>query len=881
MSSQNDLVSLTISLPDDRQVEMDVDSETPMMDLLVQIACKYGLSPSGVALRVPSERSSGYIRYQPSTPVGRLDSCRIEIVDRAQLANRPSRPSHRRPSGLPFEPTQRIQIDLGRYQKTFVRISTAATVAELVDEVCKQQILNRRRYRIRAAAAPHVALDEKLPIREVGTTVFTLVPIDGFDKRAESTDVILGEIEKMPAEEKEKKKKKGFFSIFKSSKSSKSKSPPNHEAKGVAANGAVNAEVSRSRQVPEVVITDERRRGESNLSQASSRKKRAAPQPPEPATVTVTTVGEVASDRQSRRNSDSSSGYHESCASPTEDCSSSLEKRPIDVTLAGKKKTRAPSPPPAATTHQGERCLFSTGRTAVGHWRDAAQTVLTTRVSAASTLQCPSYERRVQNSLPSRRQNRADIRRPLVVGRLIRSSRRRSSPITPARTAKVGARTPTPEREPAEPAKIAASPPPPSPTPSVEPQPQSVLSAPLAEVLSESLAQTTTSPAVADSIPRESKPVIAISSPPPAPPPPPTLILPKADKLESNISTVTLRTSPVLQRPQQLSVEMPSPTDLSSQIAREAAETLHKLSPIGQRRFFPTAQRHSNITLNERQKDSPPAIRVASFEEEYAVKQYEHRLNSPLGNESDAFASVSLNNSISSAAEDASEERLQKEYDALRAMFDEWQVLSGRLEMRGTADPSISNRLRQLQRELAQQHQTVQRLCAVVQTDAARATKNVRIDSGTERSGSSQSSFGTANSSHHSPSPPPALVPELPKSIAHTNQSNDKFFVKETTEVLSASKQPTGGSSAYEPKMHLDNGSSHPVNTPLRPKTASAPQKRPISVHGTAFAMKNVTTANGHDLGHAFRQCFRYRLLLQSLSKSLSISQLDESSLSA
>lgn len=74
-----------------------------MMDLLVQIACKYGLPPSGVALKVPSERTSGYIKYQPSTPVGRLGSQRIEIVDKAELTDRSSRVPHHRPPGLPFE----------------------------------------------------------------------------------------------------------------------------------------------------------------------------------------------------------------------------------------------------------------------------------------------------------------------------------------------------------------------------------------------------------------------------------------------------------------------------------------------------------------------------------------------------------------------------------------------------------------------------------------------------------------------------------------------------------------------------------------------------------------------------------------------------------
>ena len=74
-----------------------------MMDVLVQIACKYGLAPSSVALRVPSERTSGYISYQPSTPVARLESRRVEIVDRAELSDRPSRPAQHRLPGLPFE----------------------------------------------------------------------------------------------------------------------------------------------------------------------------------------------------------------------------------------------------------------------------------------------------------------------------------------------------------------------------------------------------------------------------------------------------------------------------------------------------------------------------------------------------------------------------------------------------------------------------------------------------------------------------------------------------------------------------------------------------------------------------------------------------------
>ena len=232
----------------------------------------------------------------------------------------------------------------------------------------------------------------------------------------------------MPIEEKQKKKKKGFFGgLFKSSKvvrsvlandrsytnelqKSKSKSPTREE-NGVA-NGAVVAEVSRPRPLAEVAIVDDRRRGESDLSQSSSRKKRVAPQPPEPATAAVAGSG-----RHSRRNSDSSSGYHESCASPTEDRSSSLEKSAVDAGSGGKKKSRAPSPPPSAQrAQQGERCLLSVGRIAVAHWRDAAQAMLTKRAPLASTRQCPTHERRVQVRFRPRAKTRlVALARPLLV----------------------------------------------------------------------------------------------------------------------------------------------------------------------------------------------------------------------------------------------------------------------------------------------------------------------------------------------------------------------------------------------------------------------------------------------------------------------------------
>ncbi len=73
-----------------------------MMDLLVQVTSRNGVSPGGLVLKVPSDRPPGYLSYKPSTPVGKLRSELIEVVSKAEVTDRP-RKQKPKLANLPFE----------------------------------------------------------------------------------------------------------------------------------------------------------------------------------------------------------------------------------------------------------------------------------------------------------------------------------------------------------------------------------------------------------------------------------------------------------------------------------------------------------------------------------------------------------------------------------------------------------------------------------------------------------------------------------------------------------------------------------------------------------------------------------------------------------
>ncbi len=74
-----------------------------------------------------------------------------------------------------FQPTIRIQVDLPRGQKTFVRISPRLSLGESFLTVCGENGLNPEEFRIRASGAPGLPLNLSQPLGEIGTSQFVLV----------------------------------------------------------------------------------------------------------------------------------------------------------------------------------------------------------------------------------------------------------------------------------------------------------------------------------------------------------------------------------------------------------------------------------------------------------------------------------------------------------------------------------------------------------------------------------------------------------------------------------------------------------------------------------------------------------------------------------
>ncbi|XP_037563682.1 uncharacterized protein LOC119442754 isoform X2 [Dermacentor silvarum] len=174
-------MDLRLVLPDGREVHVNVERRTPVMDLLVQVATAHKINPSGHLVQAPNERGD-MLTCKPNTAIGSLDVSHLLIVPKGApaVSGGVADPAfwHRkgmRPPSKPFEPTQRIQVRLPRQQLMVLRLPLTTTLGELRQNVCTEKSLDPQGYQLVRPGIPTRPLDLTCTLQEYGASEVTLL----------------------------------------------------------------------------------------------------------------------------------------------------------------------------------------------------------------------------------------------------------------------------------------------------------------------------------------------------------------------------------------------------------------------------------------------------------------------------------------------------------------------------------------------------------------------------------------------------------------------------------------------------------------------------------------------------------------------------------
>ncbi|CAF2569464.1 unnamed protein product [Rotaria sp. Silwood2] len=164
-------IQLTLILPNGVPSIINVDTNTPMMDLLVQAASLNKLNPSSYSL-VVLDSNQHVIHFKANQTVGQIGSSTISLLPKETTNSN----SSSKPKSQPFEITVRLQVNLPDAQKVLLRIDPTLPLYEIKEQICKQKkYINSNEYTLRLPNKLDQPLLLGLSLAEYKTNEITLV----------------------------------------------------------------------------------------------------------------------------------------------------------------------------------------------------------------------------------------------------------------------------------------------------------------------------------------------------------------------------------------------------------------------------------------------------------------------------------------------------------------------------------------------------------------------------------------------------------------------------------------------------------------------------------------------------------------------------------
>ncbi|XP_034304917.2 protein cordon-bleu isoform X4 [Magallana gigas] len=225
-------VGVVVYLPNGKTEQMSVDSNIPMMDLLVNLAAGSRLNPAGHTLQVLNEETGKLKEYKANQTIGSLctrgDDHRLLGATVQIVPKKDSKKSTHHKNAQPFEMTKRFTVNLPGGQKKVLRISPQLTLEQVRAQLCQERQLDPSRLVFQLPTSPGQQLSLGTTISELPANEVNLVSANVMLDGAKSMpDLSIGRSQSMKTDAPttpympmagEGKKKKGFFSFLKKDK---------------------------------------------------------------------------------------------------------------------------------------------------------------------------------------------------------------------------------------------------------------------------------------------------------------------------------------------------------------------------------------------------------------------------------------------------------------------------------------------------------------------------------------------------------------------------------------------------------------------------------------------------------------------------------------
>lgn len=225
-------VGVVVYLPNGKTEQVSVDSNIPMMDLLVNLAAGSRLNPAGHTLQVLNEETGKLKEYKANQTIGSLctrgDDHRLLGATVQIVPKKDSKKSTHHKNAQPFEMTKRFTVNLPGGQKKVLRISPQLTLEQVRAQLCQERQLDPSRLVFQLPTSPGQQLSLGTTISELPANEVNLVSANVMLDGAKSMpDLSIGRSQSMKTDAPttpympmagEGKKKKGFFSFLKKDK---------------------------------------------------------------------------------------------------------------------------------------------------------------------------------------------------------------------------------------------------------------------------------------------------------------------------------------------------------------------------------------------------------------------------------------------------------------------------------------------------------------------------------------------------------------------------------------------------------------------------------------------------------------------------------------
>ncbi|KAK7499370.1 hypothetical protein BaRGS_00009345, partial [Batillaria attramentaria] len=203
-------------------------SSIPMMDLLVHLAAKSKVNPTGHTLQVLDEETGKSLDYKPSQTVGSLGATTVHIVSKNKKPDW-SKAVKANKAAKAFEITHRFTINLPGGQKAVMRISPHLTLEQVFAKVCQDKSLDTRRYTLQHPTNPMAPLNLKATIADSKLSEINLIHAGAASAASDASQSLPDLSRPMAASSQdpgswympgagEGKKKRGFLSFLKKDK---------------------------------------------------------------------------------------------------------------------------------------------------------------------------------------------------------------------------------------------------------------------------------------------------------------------------------------------------------------------------------------------------------------------------------------------------------------------------------------------------------------------------------------------------------------------------------------------------------------------------------------------------------------------------------------